>query len=165
MGADTSKQPADQSEADHATHSTVNAFPNFTEAEAAPVRPDSHSVQGLGSPGPSGGLPSGIDSPDRGAPIELSSAEAAPADSSSAIYHAAPLTKDASVAETLPNEEQGSVTAEEDVQPQPGTFGQGHLPDCKNWPYKIFLQYQLVSRACRSDVRGSCRGKRCFVKH
>ena len=116
--ADASEQPADHSEMDHATRS---AFANVIEAETAPVGPDSRAVQELSSSGPGDSLPSGIDSPDRKAPNIQSSAETAP-DSSSAVYHAASLTNDASEAETVPAEEQGPVTAEEDVQMQPGAF-------------------------------------------
>ena len=84
-----------------------------------------HAVQELGSPGPTERLPSGNGSPDRGAPIVQSSAETDPADSSSAVYHAAPLTHDASEAENVPEEDWELVTADNDVQPQqPGVYSQ-----------------------------------------
>ena len=121
-------------------HATRSAYANVTEAATAPLRPDSHAVQDFSSPGPGENLPSGINSPDRGVPNVQSSAETAPADSSSAVYHAAPLTNDASEAETVPDEEQGPVTAEEDVQPQPGVFA-------TEVAYFSFMQMHLESNA------------------
>ena len=120
--ADTSKQPADQLEMDYATGSTDNAFANGVEVEAAPVRPDSHAVQDLGSSEVQENLPSGADSPDTAAPIVHSGAAAALLESSSADYYAAPTTNNDIMAETMldvvkaASEEEGPLTAEEGVQ-------------------------------------------------
>ena len=104
---------------DYPTGSTDNAFANGVEAEAAPVRPDSHAVQELGR---SENLPSGTDSPDTAASIVHSGAAAALLESSSADYYAAPTTNNDITAETMPDvvkaasEEEGPLTAEEGVQ-------------------------------------------------
>lgn len=72
-------------------------------------------------------LPSGVNTIDRATLSLQSSAEAAPADSSSAVYHAAPPTDDASGPEPSPNErvldrEHRSDTTAEHAQQQPGVF-------------------------------------------
>lgn len=109
-------------EADHATPSIENTFANVVGVEQAPLGSDSRAVQELGSTEAQQDLPSGTDLPDRGAPTVHSDAEAALPESSYAEYHAAPPTHDHMVAEIVSDEsraaseEQGSVTAEGDVQ-------------------------------------------------
>ena len=121
---------------EHATPSAGDTLANVSGAEKAHEGPDSHAVQELGSPGAEQNPPSGTDSPDRGVPAVQSGAEAAPVDSSAAIYQPASPTNEDSVAETVPHEwraagnkqgseeqgheEQGPDHGEDVQQQQPG---------------------------------------------
>ena len=112
---DVSKQSAEHLEVTHASPSTDGASAGINEAEEAPVGPESHGMEELGIAGAGEQLPTGTDSP--AASAELPSAE----------YHTAPITNDESMPEAAPQEwsvtkEQRLMTAEEDVQQQPGVF-------------------------------------------
>ena len=105
-------------------------------ADEAPDRPDIHGMREPVSAGAEEHLPAGTNSPDTVVPSVSSSAEAAPADSSSAEYHAASTVHNASAGQVKEDagtveEEQRAVTTEEDESQQPGVFTRrthtGHL--------------------------------------
>lgn len=119
--ADALKHPDDHLEVTHPAPSTADATAAASEAEEAA---GSHAMQELSA------ADAVSDSPDRAAPFHM---EAAPADLSSAVYHATPAVHDASEAEAASNElrvrrEQRAVTPEEPgVFAPKGTLGFVHV--------------------------------------
>ena len=147
------KQPADQLELGHASPSAGDTLANVVAGEESHDGPGSHAV--LGSPRAEQNLPPDTDILDRGVPAVQSGGEAAPVDSSAAVYQPASPTHE----ETVSHEQRAA--SEEQGPGEQGPEMQGSEEDVQQQQPGLSAQSATYCMACLSlvhvDVIGTSR--------